>query len=74
MEKNNYNRALQKPINSGFNATSTACDVIRGIGLTGRTAIVTGGYAGIGLETTKTLADAGATVIVPARDIKKAKK
>ena len=74
MGQNNYQGALQKPINSGFNATSTANDVIKGINLTGKVAIVTGGNAGIGLETTKVLADAGATVIVPARDIEKAKK
>lgn len=65
---------LQQPINSAFNEQSTAQDVIKGIDLTGKTAIITGGYAGIGLETTKTLTEAGATVIVPARDIEKAKK
>jgi len=68
----NYNGMLQKPIHSGFDAKSTTHDVIRGIDLSGKTAIVTGGYAGIGLETVKTLAGAGATVIVPARDIQKA--
>jgi NAD(P)-dependent dehydrogenase (short-subunit alcohol dehydrogenase family) len=70
----NYNGKLQKPMGSGFNASSTASDVIKGIDLTGNVAIVTGGNAGIGLETTKVLAAAGATVIVPARDIKKAEK
>jgi len=74
MEQNNYQGALQKPIHSGFNASSTASDTIKGIDLTGKIAIVTGGNAGIGLETTKTLAAAGARVIVPARDIEKAKK
>lgn len=74
MRQNNYQGALQKPIGSGFNATSTANDVIKGIDMTGKIAIVTGGNTGIGLETTKTLAAAGATVIVPARDIEKAKK
>jgi NAD(P)-dependent dehydrogenase (short-subunit alcohol dehydrogenase family) len=73
-EINNYNGKLQKPIGSGFNATSTANDVIKGIDLIGKIAIVTGGNAGIGLETTKILAGAGATVIVPARDIEKAKR
>ena len=70
--KDNYNGALQSPIHSGFNETSTSHDVIRGIDLTGKTAIVTGGYAGIGLETVKTFVAAGAKVIVPARDIHKA--
>ncbi|MFA5329852.1 MAG: SDR family NAD(P)-dependent oxidoreductase [Prolixibacteraceae bacterium] len=74
MRQNNYQGALQNPIGSGFNATSTSTDVIEGIALTGKIAIVTGGNTGIGLETTKTLAAAGATVIVPARDIEKAKK
>ncbi|PWV56330.1 SDR family NAD(P)-dependent oxidoreductase [Chitinophaga sp. S165] len=70
--KDNYNGALQHPLRSGFNATSTVHDVIKGINLSGKTVIVTGGYAGIGLETVKTLAAAGAKVVVPARDIKKA--
>jgi len=74
MEKNNYQGALQHPLGSGFSATSTATEVIKGIDLTGKIAIVTGGNAGIGLETTKVLAAAGATVIVPARDIEKARK
>jgi NAD(P)-dependent dehydrogenase (short-subunit alcohol dehydrogenase family) len=74
MEQSNYQGALQKPIGSGFNATSTTSDVIKGIDLTGKIAIVTGGNTGIGLETTKTLAAAGATVIVPARDIEKARR
>ncbi|HEU5289122.1 MAG TPA: SDR family NAD(P)-dependent oxidoreductase [Cyclobacteriaceae bacterium] len=73
-EINNYNGKLQQPIGSGFNRTSTAADVIQGIDLTGKIAIVTGGNTGIGLETTKVLAAAGATVIVPARDLEKAKK
>lgn len=74
MAHNNYAGALQKPIVSGFNATSTTNDVIKGIDLTGKIAIVTGGGTGIGLETVKTLSKAGATVIVPARDLYKAKK
>ncbi|MBN9299790.1 MAG: SDR family NAD(P)-dependent oxidoreductase [Filimonas sp.] len=74
MKQNNYYGALQQPLLSGFNAKSTTKDVIKGIDLSGKTAIVTGGYAGIGLETTKTLVDAGATVVIPARDIEKAKR
>ncbi|WP_374445107.1 SDR family NAD(P)-dependent oxidoreductase [Epilithonimonas sp.] len=71
---NNYQGVSQKPINSGFNAKSTTEEVIKGISLEGKIAIVTGGNSGIGLETVKTLAKAGATVIVPARDIEKAKR
>lgn len=72
MEVNNYNGALQKPLGSGYNAASTTGDVIKGIDLSGKIAIVTGGGTGIGLETVKTLSKAGATIIVPARDVDKA--
>lgn len=74
MGQNNYQGAFQKPVHSGFNASSTATDVINGIDLTGKVAIVTGGNTGIGLETTKVFAAAGATVIVAARDINKARQ
>ena len=57
----------QTPIGSGFHAKSTAKEVIQGIDLKGRNAIVTGGYSGIGLETVRALAAAGARVTVPAR-------
>lgn len=43
--------------------------VIRGIDLAGKTAIVTGGYSGLGRETARELRAAGARVIVPARDV-----
>ncbi|MBV8932092.1 MAG: SDR family NAD(P)-dependent oxidoreductase [Kutzneria sp.] len=57
----------QHKIGSGFGAESTATDVLRGIDLSGKLAIVTGGYSGLGLETTRALAAAGAVVVVPAR-------
>lgn len=57
----------QTPIASGFGARSTAAEVLAGHDLTGKLAIVTGGYSGLGLETTRALAAAGARVIVPAR-------
>jgi NAD(P)-dependent dehydrogenase (short-subunit alcohol dehydrogenase family) len=57
----------QHKIGSGFGAESTADDVLRGIDLSGKLALVTGGYSGIGLETTRALLRAGAQVVVPAR-------
>ncbi len=74
MDAQQKTETQQKPINSGFNAASTSKDVIKGIDLTGKTAIVTGGYVGLGLETTKTLVAAGARIIVPARSREKAEK
>ncbi|MCC3762957.1 SDR family NAD(P)-dependent oxidoreductase [Glycomyces sp. TRM65418] len=59
--------AQQHPIDSGFHARTTAAEVLAGLDLTGKTALVTGGYSGIGLETTRALAAAGARVLVPAR-------
>ncbi|MFF5290116.1 SDR family NAD(P)-dependent oxidoreductase [Paractinoplanes globisporus] len=52
-----------------FDATSTAADVIAGVDLTGKRAIVTGGGSGIGLVTARTLAAAGAEVTVAARNV-----
>ena len=66
--------ADQKPLGSGFHAKSEPHEILAGIDLSGKTAIVTGGYSGIGLETTRALAGAGATVIVPVRDPAKAKE
>jgi NAD(P)-dependent dehydrogenase (short-subunit alcohol dehydrogenase family) len=57
----------QHQIGSGFGATTTAAEVLAGVDLTGKLAIVTGGYSGIGLETTRALVSAGAHVVVPAR-------
>src|SRR5258706_2757586 len=62
----------QQPLPSGFGAHTTAREVIGERRFDDTTAIVTGGYAGIGLETTRVLAAAGAHVIVPARDLSKA--
>ncbi len=73
MEQTNYNGALQRSLGSGFGAMSTAAEVIRGIDLKGKVAIVTGGNSGIGLETVRALAGAGAKVIVPARNVEKAR-
>ena len=58
---------LQAPIDSGFGNRSTAAEVVAGINLSGKIALVTGGYSGLGLETVRALAVAGARVIVGAR-------
>jgi len=60
-------KARQHKIGSGFGFHSTADEVLAGIDLSGKLAIVTGGYSGLGLATTRALAKAGAHVVVPAR-------
>ncbi|MDO9407496.1 oxidoreductase [Patulibacter sp.] len=62
----------QHALGSGFGATSTAAEVLEGIDLSGRLAVVTGGYSGIGLETVRALVGAGAHVVVPARRVEHA--
>ena len=64
----------QAPINSPFGMRSTAAEVIAGIDLSGKVALVTGGYSGLGLETVRALAGAGAKVFVAARRPEVAKK
>jgi NAD(P)-dependent dehydrogenase (short-subunit alcohol dehydrogenase family) len=64
----------QHKIGSGFGAKSTADEVLAGIDLTGKLAIVTGGYSGIGLATTRALTKAGAHVVVPARRVEPARE
>ena len=51
-----------------FGARSTALEVIANHNLTGRDAIVTGGASGIGVETVRALATAGARVVLAARN------
>ena len=55
-------------ITTPFGAQSTAAEVIAGIDLTGRRAIVTGGASGIGIETARALAGAGAEVTLAVRN------
>lgn len=64
----------QHPIGSGFDGRSTAAQVIGTADLAGCNAIVTGGYSGIGLETVRALAGAGASVMVPARSPERARE
>ncbi|WP_331766810.1 SDR family NAD(P)-dependent oxidoreductase [Embleya sp. NBC_00896] len=57
----------QHRIGTGFGARSTADDVLAGVDVSATTALVTGGYSGLGLEITRALTRAGARVVVPAR-------
>lgn len=58
---------VQAPLPSGFGMHTTAAEVLDGIDLTGKLALVTGGYSGIGIEMVKALVAAGAEVLAPAR-------
>ncbi|MDH6365840.1 NAD(P)-dependent dehydrogenase (short-subunit alcohol dehydrogenase family) [Enterococcus sp. PF1-24] len=63
---------MQNPLLTGYHHFSTPADVLTDVDLHGKNAVVTGGYTGIGLWTTKALVSAGAHVTVLARDIKRA--
>jgi NAD(P)-dependent dehydrogenase (short-subunit alcohol dehydrogenase family) len=58
----------QHPIGSGFTAASTADEVLEGIDLSGTNVVVTGGHVGLGLEMTRALSKAGASVTVASRN------
>lgn len=62
----------QKPIETGLGPVPEPSEILAGIDLSGKTALVTGGYSGIGLETVRALAEAGAHVHVPSRDVPRA--
>jgi NAD(P)-dependent dehydrogenase (short-subunit alcohol dehydrogenase family) len=55
-------------ITTPFGFDSTAAEVIEGVDFSGRRAIVTGGSSGIGVETARALAGAGAEVTLAVRD------
>ncbi len=62
------NSGTPTPIKTPFGFDSTAAEVVQGIDLGGRQAIVTGGASGIGVETARALAGAGAGVTLAVRD------
>jgi NAD(P)-dependent dehydrogenase (short-subunit alcohol dehydrogenase family) len=61
-------------ITTPFGAQSTAAEVVAGVDLTGRRAIVTGGSSGIGVETARALAAANAEVTLAVRDVEAGRK
>ncbi|MFI9100241.1 SDR family NAD(P)-dependent oxidoreductase [Streptomyces fildesensis] len=61
--------ATPAPLTTPFRFESTAAEVVAGVDLTGRRAIVTGGASGIGIETVRALAGAGAEVTLAVRDL-----
>ncbi|MET7831548.1 MULTISPECIES: SDR family NAD(P)-dependent oxidoreductase [Micromonospora] len=54
-------------LSTPFTARTTAAEILDGVDLTGRRMIVTGGASGIGTETVRALAGAGAEVTVATR-------
>jgi NAD(P)-dependent dehydrogenase (short-subunit alcohol dehydrogenase family) len=56
------------PLRTPFDAHATAAEVLAGIDLSGKRAIVTGASSGIGIETARALAGAGAEVTLAVRD------
>lgn len=58
---------LQQPLHSGFGQKTEPYEIIKDLDLSNKNIIITGGYSGIGLETTKALKKANAKVIVPAK-------
>ena len=66
--------SLQAPLRSGLGVRTTTTEALGGADLTGKVAVVTGGYSGVGLATVRALVGAGATVIAPARTPEKARK
>jgi NAD(P)-dependent dehydrogenase (short-subunit alcohol dehydrogenase family) len=55
-------------ITTPFTGTSTASKVLEGVDLSGRRVVVTGGSSGIGKESARALAAAGADVTIAVRD------
>jgi len=61
-------------ITTPFNATSTTDDVLADVDLAGKRAVVTGASSGLGVETARALASAGAEVTLAVRDVEAGKR
>ena len=62
----------QTPIGSGYGDRTSAAEILAGLDLRGKVAIITGGYSGLGLAATQALSAAGAHVVVGGRSPKQA--
>ena len=65
---------MHEVIVTPFGFATTADDVVDGLDLTGNQVIVTGGASGIGLETARALANAGAEVTLAVRNLDSGEK
>ncbi len=66
-------KTQQKPLETGLGGNTTPEEIVKGLGLEGKTVLITGGHSGIGLVDTKVLSEAGARIVVGARDTEKAR-
>jgi len=62
---------MQEGAERSFGADSTTSEVVTGIDLGGRLALVTGASGGLGAETARALASAGAEIVLAVRDVAK---
>jgi NAD(P)-dependent dehydrogenase (short-subunit alcohol dehydrogenase family) len=60
---------MTERITSRYGAFTPAREVVAGMDLTGRTAVITGAATGIGVETARALAEAGARVVIAVRNL-----
>ena len=60
--------------NAGFGSRSTAAEVVDGVDLSGKTFVVTGANSGIGKESARVLAQAGATVVLGCRSLERGER
>ncbi|MFI5215254.1 MAG: SDR family NAD(P)-dependent oxidoreductase [Candidatus Limnocylindria bacterium] len=62
---------MSRSARDGFGHDTTTAEVLEGIDLDGKLALVTGGSGGLGAETARALASQGARVVITARDVAK---